>query len=79
MPLMATLAPSTSNHLGAAAAYANPDANTARELCLQTTAAQTLAANSCGTTEAACVLPCAWMAGLCRPGNFKKNSLFVLL
>lgn len=67
MPIVATLSPSASNHLGAATTYANPDPANAFELCLQTTAQQQAAANQCGVTEQACTLPCAWMAGTCRP------------
>jgi len=67
MPIVATLAPSSSNHLGAAQAYANPDASNAYELCLQTTQQQQAASTQCAATEAQCVLPCAWMAGTCRP------------
>lgn len=67
MPVIATLAPSTSNHLGAAALYMNKNAAMANEMCLQTKATQTAAAQQCSATEAQCTLPCAWMAGTCRP------------
>lgn len=69
MPVVATLAPSTSNHLGAASAYATPDPTNAREMCLQTSATQAAAQTQCSgaATKPACSIPCAWMAGTCRP------------
>ena len=71
MPIIATLAPSTSNHLGAATPYTNRNAALAKELCMQTKNTQDAAKTTCSAiaTVAGCdtVSQCAWMAGTCRP------------
>ena len=73
LPIIATLAPSDSNHLGGGEAYSNKAASvaTARELCLMSAQTQATAAATCSNllTMVACgnqPTKCAWMAGTCR-------------